>query len=163
MTLVERLQRQLIAARELTERYLADFRTPADWTHQVHPQANHALWFAGHMSVTDNFFLSLMDSQRTTKLLGFDELFGMGSQPTNDPAKYPAAESVVATMRERRAQTLEFLSKLSDSDLQKKLPAGSPDFLSDFGSVFEMLIWHEGMHAGQLSVVRRSLGFGPLF
>lgn len=163
MSLVDRLRRQITAAREMTERYLSDFKSPADWTHQVHPKSNHALWFVGHMAVSDNFFLSLIAPERATKLEGFDELFGMGSQPGNDPAKYPPAEKVLAAMRERRSQTLEVLSSLSDADLARKLPAGAPEFLSDIGSVFEMLIWHEGMHAGQLSVVRRALGHGPVF
>jgi len=162
MTLVERLMRQITSARDMTERYLSDFKSPADWTHQVHPKSNHALWFAGHMAVTDNFFLSLIAPERAKTLEGFDELFGMGSQPGDDPKTYPAAEKILETMRERRGQMLEVLLKLTDADLGNKLPPGSPDFLSDYGSVFETLIWHEGMHAGQLSVVRRSLGYGPV-
>jgi len=34
--------------------------------------------------------------------------------------------------------------------------------LADYAAVFEMAIWHEGLHSGQLSSVRRALGHGPV-
>lgn len=146
----------------MSEKLLADFKTPQEWVHQVHPGCNHALWFAGHMANTDNFLLSLVAPASSVSLEGFNARFGMGSQPTNQPAEYPPAEAVLATMRERRSQLLGVLSRLSDEDLAQKTPAGAPEFLPDIASVFEMAIWHEGLHAGQLSVVRRALGHQPL-
>lgn len=65
-------------------------------------------------------------------------------------------------MRERREALLGILDELSDEDLGNKTPPGSPDFLPDIGSVFETAIWHEGLHSGQLSMIRRSLGHKPL-
>jgi uncharacterized damage-inducible protein DinB len=162
MALKERLARNLVKMREMSERLLADFHTPEQWVFQVHPNCNHALWFAGHMAQLDNFFISLVAPERVQKLPDFAVKFGMGSQPTNDPADYPPPESVVETMRERRRVLLDVLEGLTDDDLVKKLPAGTPDFLSDVGSVFEMAIWHEGQHRGQISVVRRALGHKPL-
>lgn len=159
----ERLRRQLERVRENSERLLADFRTPEQWTFQVHPSCNHALWFAGHMATSDNFFLSLVAPERSQKLPDFQAKFGMGSQPTNQPAEYPAPESVLQAMRERRAALLSVLDQMSDDDLAKKTPSGAPDFLPDVASVFELAIWHEGQHSGQVSVARRALGHKPLF
>jgi hypothetical protein len=162
MSLQQRLERQLKSTRQMSEKLLADFKTPQDWVHQVHPGANHALWFVGHMTNTDNFLLSLVSPANTIPLDGFNIRFGMGSQPTSEPDQYPPAEKVLATMRERRAKVLEVLAGFSDEDLAKKTPEGAPEFLPDFASVFEMVIWHEGLHAGQLSVTRRALGHKPL-
>jgi uncharacterized damage-inducible protein DinB len=162
MGLKDRLLRQLKTTREMSERLLADFKTPQDWTFQVHPSCNHALWFAGHMATSDNFFLSLVAPGKKKEMPEFQTKFGMGSQPTNDPASYPAPESVLAAMRERRAALLNTLAEMSDDDLAKKTPEGAPDFLPDIGSVFELAIWHEGRHSGQLSVERRALGHPPL-
>ena len=162
MSLQQRLQRQLTGTRQMSEKLLADFKTPQDWVHQVHPGCNHALWFVGHMANTDNFLLSLVAPDSTISLEGFNIRFGMGSQPTDQPDQYPQPASVVATMRERRAKLLEVLSQLSDEDLAQKTPDGAPEFLPDFASVFELAIWHEGLHAGQLSVTRRALGHKPL-
>jgi uncharacterized damage-inducible protein DinB len=162
MSLKQRLARQLAAMRQMSERLLADFRTPQEWTFQVHPACNHALWFAGHMATSDNFFLSLVAPERFRPLPDYQAQFGMGSQPTNDPAAYPPAASVVETMRERRRELLAALEAMSDDDLAKKTPAGAPDFLPDVASVFELAVWHEGQHRGQLSVARRALGHQPL-
>ncbi|MDX1947769.1 MAG: DinB family protein [Pirellulaceae bacterium] len=162
MSLVERVHRQLIGTRQQSERLLADFATPEQWVHQVHPGSNHALWFAGHMTNSDNFFLSLVAPERAVPLEGFATRFGMGSQPTSSPADYPSPAEILAAMRERRATLLAVLAGLADEDLARKLPAGTPDFLSDVGSVFELAIWHEGVHSGQLTVARRALGHKPL-
>ena len=162
MTLKDRLQRQLINTRQASERLLSDFKTPQDWTFQVHPSCNHALWFAGHMAPTDNFFLSLIAPEKSKDIPDFHAKFGMGSQPTTDFAAYPAPDSVLATMRERRGVLLSTLEAMTDDDLAKKTPDGAPDFLPDVGSVFEVAIWHEGRHSGQLSVARRALGHKPL-
>jgi uncharacterized damage-inducible protein DinB len=162
MQLKERLQRNLVNMRQNSERLLADFKTPEEWTFQVHPACNHALWFAGHMATIDNFFLSLVAPEKVKPLPDFQAKFGMGSQPTNDPAAYPGPEPVLATMRERRATLMEVLAGLNEDDLAKKTPPGAPEFLPDFGSVFELAIWHEGQHSGQLTVARRALGHKPL-
>ncbi|MEX2026948.1 MAG: DinB family protein [Pirellulaceae bacterium] len=158
----DRLRRQLVKTRELSEKLLADFHTREEWVHQVHPGCNHALWFAGHMANSDNFFLSLVAPPKSVKLEGFAPRFGMGSHPTSAPDDYPPPEDVLETMRERRQTLLGVLDQLSDDDLARPTPAGSPDFLTDFAAVFEMANWHEAMHAGQLSVTRRALGHQPL-
>jgi uncharacterized damage-inducible protein DinB len=163
MTLKERLERNLTGMRATSERLLADFKSPEQWVFQVHPSCNHALWFVGHMAQSDNFFLSLVAPGREIDLPDFQAKFGMGSQPQADPAAYPSAESLLRVMRERREAFLQALSTMDDDDLARKLPAGTPDFLSDVGSVYELAIWHEGQHNGQLTVARRALGYQPLF
>jgi hypothetical protein len=65
-------------------------------------------------------------------------------------------------MRERRQALLSVLDGLSEEDLSKPTPPGSPEFLPDVASVFETAIWHEGLHSGQVSVVRKALGMPPL-
>jgi hypothetical protein len=66
-------------------------------------------------------------------------------------------------MTERRATLLTALDALSDADLEQPLAKGAPDFLPDVGSVFEMAVWHEGLHSGQLSICRRAMGHKPVF
>jgi uncharacterized damage-inducible protein DinB len=157
------LKRQMQQARQYTEALLADFKTPEQWVHQVHPHANHALWFAGHMAVSDNFFIGCIDASKVKKLPPFEESFGMGSQPSADIKKYPPVDEVLATMRERRATLLGLLDGLTDADLGKPTPQGTPDFLATLGAVFEMAVWHEGLHSGQVSVARRAIGHKPVF
>ena len=66
-------------------------------------------------------------------------------------------------MRERRAALLEILGVMADADLLKPTPADMAAFCPDYASIFEMVAWHEGMHAGQITMVRRALGHKPVF
>jgi len=163
MELKCRLKKQLENSRGFTEALLEDFHTPEQWLHQVTPKSNHALWFAGHLGVADNFFLSIVDPDSAAKHPQFGELFGMGSQPTGDPSRYPPAEEVLAFMRDRRQALLLSLEKMSEADLAQPVPEGGMPMWKDLGGVFETAIWHESMHAGQVSIARRSLGHDPLF
>ena len=158
-----RLAKGLKQARDFSEAMLSKYTNPKQWTHQVHPAANHALWFAGHMTVTDNFFIGALDPSKGQKLDEFEKMFGMGSKPTSDPAAYPPAEKVLAAMRERRGTLLSLLEALPESELEKQTALGNSDFLPDKLSCFEIAVWHEGIHSGQLSVASRSLGFPPIF
>ena len=162
MGLKQRLQRQLAASRKLSEGLLSSFESPEQWTHQICPNANHALWFVGHMATIDNFFISLIDKVRVRDEPGYRDKFGMGSHPSSSPGDYPAPMQVLDYMRDRRQELLSVLETLSDEDLAKSTPPGSPDFLPDYASVFETAIWHEGLHSGQVSMVRKSLGMPPL-
>ena len=167
MTAPQRTQCEEIAARlrqgrGFSEKLLADFQTPEQWTHQVFSNANHALWFAGHMGVSDNFFVSLIAPDRGAPQAAYREAFGPGSTPTSDPADYPPVPDVLAYMRERRSVLEELLEGMTDEDLERATPDGTPDMWPNYRSVLEMAIWHEALHAGQVSVARRSLGSPPV-
>jgi uncharacterized damage-inducible protein DinB len=161
MAVKERLHTWLRAAREFSDGLLSNFKTPEQWTYQVHDKANHALWFAGHIAVVENFMISLVDPGRTNDKPGYMEKFGMGSMPSPDPADYPPIEEVMDYRRERREVLLDVLSGLSDDDLDKATPDGAPKFLSTFGAVFQLSAAHEAFHSGQVSVAARALGVPP--
>lgn len=162
MELKPRLKNQLKMARHFSEELLSSFHTPQQWTHQVHPDANHALWFAGHMGVVDNFMISLIAPDKSSAKPRFQELFGMGSRPTANADAYPPIDEVRAYMTERRETLLGILDELDDDGLSRPLPEGAPDFLKDVASTFSLVAWHEGLHSGQVSVARRALGNAPL-
>jgi len=158
----ECLHRQLTRARAFTEKLLSDFHTPEEWTHQVHKNANHALWFAGHMAIVDNFFVSVLDPSRVARRPELEEHFGMGSTPVADPAAYPSPEEVLTLMRERRATLMEIFNDLSEDQLAEPTPPQFKDLFATKGGVFELAVWHEGLHSGQVSVARRAIGNSPV-
>ena len=163
MNLKDRLRNQLTTTRQTTLQLLEAFNTPEEWVHQVHPTANHALWFLGHMGLTDNFMIAMLSADKKVERPDLSEQFGMGSQPTANAADYPSVDEVRQFMDERRAALLECLDAMTEEDLAQPMPEGAPDFMTDIASAFEMITWHEGVHVGQLTVARRSLGHAPLF
>jgi uncharacterized damage-inducible protein DinB len=163
MTLADRLVRQLESIREMTDKMLAAFQSPEDWVYQAVPYTNHALWFAGHMATTDNYFISRIAPERALKLDHWDKLFSMGSKPTGDPDDYPPAAEVVDAMRERREVLLELLRGRPDAEMTAPPAGGASEYWPDMGSIFEMATWHETLHLGQVTIARRALGHRPLF
>ncbi len=162
MSQSDRLIRRMEKTREMSEKILAAFESPDEWCRQVVPGTNHALWFAGHMAMTDNYFIGRVAPGSEKQLEGWDKLFGMGSNPTNHPNDYPPVTEVLDTMRERRRTLVELLKGRSDAELAGPPAAGASSFLPDLASVYEMTPWHEAMHLGQVTVVRRALGNRPL-
>ena len=79
MSLADRLTRQLKQSREFCEKLFEAFKSPEDWTHQIAPGTNHALWFAGHMATADNFFIGMIDPNKKRDLDDWGKHFGMGS------------------------------------------------------------------------------------
>ena len=141
----------------------AGFQNTWKWVCQVHKNCNHALWFSGHMAHVDNFFISLVVPNRAISLPKlYNDRFGLGSQPTSNLSDYPATYEVLARMQERRETLLAALDSLTEENLGRSTPDGAPDFLADYGSVFEMAVWHEGLHNGRLSSSRHALGYEPL-
>lgn len=145
-------------ARGYTEGLLSQFQTPEEWVYQPHEHANHALWCAGHIARADNMAIRFIAPDKARDPEGHAELFGRGSQPTADASRYPSADEVLAYLRERRQTLLELLAGLSDADFDKSTPDDAPDFVPTIGSLFRLLVWHEGLHAGQASIASRGLG-----
>jgi hypothetical protein len=114
------------------------------------------------MGVVDNNFIGLIDRNQVRTVAGYEAKFGRGSTPTDRPSDYPPAAEVLAYMRERREVLLALLEAETDERLGRATPEGSPWFLPDVASVFEVTAWHEGLHSGQLSVSRRALGHAPV-
>jgi hypothetical protein len=160
--LISRISRQLETVRGVTETFLADFKTPEQWTLQVHDQANHALWLAGHLGTVDNFMISLLAPEKAIANPEYQAKFSMGSRPSSSPSDYPEVGDVLDFMRKRRSVVLEILAGMSEAGMVEPPPKGTPDIMPDVGSIFETLIWHEALHAGQITVARRALGHSPL-
>ena len=81
--------------------------------------------------------------------------------------RYPDHEKVKQYFEGRREVLVSVLKELSQAELNQPAPpaesrspiAGAPNI----GQAFFFIAYHEGMHSGQLTLIRRSLGHEPLF
>ena len=162
MELRERLARGLTTARGLTEKLLEDIVTSEQWLTTAVTNGNHPLWIVGHLAVADDAFVGFVDRNATNRRAEYRKSFGKGSEPTSDLSQYDEPSTVLDYFRERRDALLATLSDVDADDFESALPEGAPTIMYDVASVFQMAAWHESLHTGQLTTIRRSLGFGPV-
>jgi uncharacterized damage-inducible protein DinB len=161
MDLKQSILWQLQSIRGLSDQMLTTFKTPTDWTHQVFPGANHALWIVGHLALVDNnvagkFFDKMIEKPN------YKEKFGRQSQPSSNAADYPAPEELLEFFRERRRTLLASIEQFPASDFDNPVPPGLPPVVQNVGQMFVFVANHEALHSGQLSMSRRSLGHPPV-
>jgi uncharacterized damage-inducible protein DinB len=161
MDLKQRILWQLQTIRQLNEQMLPAFASPQDWTQQIFPGANHALWIVGHLALVDNNVLGRFFSKSLDKP-AYSEKFGRGSKPSPNAADYPSPEDVLALFRERRSALVNSIEGFPTADFEKPVPPGLPPFVQNVGQMFAFVAVHEATHTGQLSMCRRALGHAPV-
>lgn len=152
----------LAFAREATLN-LAEGITDEQLTHRPQAGANHAAWILGHLAYADNGFYTKLSGNASVLPDNFDSLFGMGTEPTDDAGVYPSKSELLATLEKSHATITDWFRNLSDEQLAAPLPEGFERFGPNHAALAATLAWHEGIHAGQLIEVRRSLGLPRAF
>lgn len=127
------------------------------------PGMNHALWIAGHLATTDDYFLQEFAGVKMTLPEKWNTLFGNGSTPTTDSSQYPSLTEVLSALENRRGAFVKWYESLSESQLAKAGPEKWSKYAPTLGDVAYFLTWHEGFHCGQLSSLRKAFGLGPAF
>ncbi len=131
--------------------------------HQPFAGANHPLWILGHLSCYDEYFMKELGGRPYNQYEKWEKLFFMGSRPTPNPGDYPPIAEVKAALDKNRHDLLAWLRSLSDAELTKPIHGDLSQFAANRGMLMSTIAWHEGLHAGQLTVIRKSLGLSPKF
>ncbi|MCH8054255.1 MAG: DinB family protein [Planctomycetes bacterium] len=149
-------------ARKWTLELLSDI--PQDkLTHQPCAAGNHAIWIAGHIAYADDLFASKIGNKPARCSDSWVKLFGMGSIPQADAGAYPSLSEVTNALADNREGLLAWFSSMSAEELAKPLPDDFKTFAATLGQLMISIACHESLHAGQLTVVRKSLGLAPKF
>ncbi len=122
------------------------------------PGANHARWVLGHLANTDNWFASTFGKRESVIDESWGKMFGMKTNPVSDPSGYPSVEDVKAALERARLSLIEALKSMDEQQVLAPLTEGMETFAPNLAGAMSTLAWHEGLHAGQLSALRRSLG-----
>ncbi len=136
---------------------------PADkLLHSPVPGGNHALWIIGHLAVTDDFFADMVDGQGQKLPQRYRELFDLGSTPTANEADYPPVSEIREQFAAARQRLISAYEAADEDTLSQPLPQELSNFAPNKLGLPLTQAWHEGIHTGQLSSIRRSLGIKPL-
>jgi len=149
-------------------RFLAGF-DDTNHTKQMPMLPNHVAWCMGHLALTMNRFAERFDGKglpesdfikgdgRAGDAERFDtESVCVGSRPTDEPALYPSmarSRQVFENAIERISSAIEAMSQAQLDELQ---PWGKGEFR--VAELVARIMFHNGMHAGQLADLRRAMG-----
>ncbi|HEY7156913.1 MAG TPA: DinB family protein [Gemmataceae bacterium] len=157
---------QIVFARNYTIRLL-DQTPAADWFRQPPAGVSHIAWQVGHLAFSQ--YRMALERIRGTRAEDADLLseeflrhFGRDSVPDADASKYPEAAEIRAVFDRVHQQTLRELQGLDEGELDKPILKPHPLVKTKLWA----LLWcaqHEGVHTGQIGLLRRQLGHPPLW
>ena len=125
---------------------------------------NHPLWCVGHLAYSEASMINSLCKGEPNPLEDWKDLFNAGTQPSAEATDYPPYAELLAKAEEIRASTLEYLSTLTDADLDKPSHAEGEmkQWFGTIGSCFAAIPTHVGFHGGQIADSRRAAGRPPL-
>ena len=151
----------LTASKQLLLRFVEDL-TPAEYLHRPAPTVNCAAWLLGHLALTDRRVLGNVLGVTDLPPLpdGFERRFSR-DEGCPQAEEFGDASVLPALFARHRDLLIETVKGLPAEALARPLPKPHPLFDTAGGAVNFMAL-HTMMHAGQISVIRRSLGRPPI-
>src|SRR5262249_33614551 len=137
----------------------------APFTFPTPKGGNHPLWALGHLTWSEGEGVQRYMLGRANPLAHWGALFGFGSEPSAEPARYPPLDEVMTAFKSLRAETLKVLGTLTDDDLDqpsKGCPPELKQFVGTFGQCFLVLVLNAMHHRGQVADARRAAGRKPV-
>jgi hypothetical protein len=168
MTRLELAIEQIAFARRYTLGLL-EKTGPDDWFRQPPGCVTHLAWQVGHLAMAE-YRLALERIRGPRPEDGalisaeFLRTFGRDSVPVPvaDLARYPLPAEIRAVFDRVHEQTVRELPNLADADLDS--PVHPPHRVAK--TKLWSLLWcaqHEAVHAGQIGLLRRLLGYPPVW
>jgi uncharacterized damage-inducible protein DinB len=150
----------LEGSQKLLNRFLEDL-TPAEYLHRPMPAANCAAWIVGHLVLSERRWLTAVGIKDLPVLPdGFDRRFARSPEASN-AAEFGDVTVLRPLFNEHRRRTIEAVRGLSDSQMDQPAGITNPMFQT-IGEAAAFIAIHVGMHSGQISTIRRSLGRPPV-
>jgi hypothetical protein len=144
----------------LLNRYTADL-TPQEYLHRPAPKANCVAWTIGHLILSDRGVLKRLGHADLPALPdGFEKRFSRDEGCTQ-ATEFGDTSILLPLFNQHRQRLIDAVKRASAEQLNAPLEKPHPMF----GNVGEMALFmsaHAAMHAGQFTIVRRSLGRPPL-
>ena len=165
MTRLELAVEQIVFARNYTIELL-DQTPVAEWFRQPPGGVSHVGWQVGHLAHAE-YRLALWRIRgaqpQDCELISEAHrgLFGYESVPDPHADKYPTPADLRAVFDRVHEQVLREVRGLDEGDLDQPVPHPHPFAPTKLRA----LLWcarHEMLHAGQIGLLRRQLGYPPL-
>lgn len=131
------------------------------WHVQSTPNDNHILWILGHLAGTNDWFSAMLDGGARRFPEKYKPVFGFGSKPEPDAARYPPAPEVLEMYTQSLTRLIGAIEGCRDFDGAPESDSGG--FVKNKHEIATRASFHLGWHIGHMSSLRRALGLPSAF
>ncbi len=149
----------LTTGQKLLRRYVEDL-TPQEYLHRPAPRANCVAWLIGHLTLSDRNLLKRLNAPLPELPEGFEHRFSR-DEGCPQAGEFGDVSRLIPLFDEHRDRLVAAVKAAPPELLDKPLDKPHPMF-STVGEVAAFMALHGAMHAGQITIIRRSLGKPPL-
>jgi len=158
---IERIQ----FVRQYTLTLLTDLK-PEDWFRMPAEGVTHIAWQVGHIAIAEyamtmRYIRGRQPGDEDFIPREFVSLFGKGSVVDSDAARHPSPDEIRKALDRIHERVPIELANLSDAELDQPPTSPHPAFSTKLAALF-FCGEHEMVHAGQIGLVRRLLGYAPV-
>jgi len=157
----------LVFARGYTVELLAAV-PEADWFAMPAGCPSHVAWQVGHLAFAEARLIVERVGGRAAVGGGaisdeFIRLFARNSIPDTSPASHPTPTEIRRVLDRVHGAALQTLRDTADADLETFVPGTPHRFCRTKADYARWVSHHEFLHAGQIGLIRRMLGKGPVW
>lgn len=177
MSPAELLADAVLQCKPLLTRYLAGFSDQTR-TRQAPTLPNHAAWCLGHCALTMHRVAGYLDGgpvpeddiappgaaasvEAPADRFRADDV-AFGSTPRDEPGRYPPLARCVAIYERACDRLAQAVRHASPADLARDVPWGPQGQRVPLATLVGRVVFHNGVHTGQIADLRRALGFEPV-
>ena len=150
----------LRASHNRFRKFVEDLK-PTEFSFQPIPGANSIAWMLGHLTLVDRRILGFFGVEGPPLPAGFAERFQTTGKPAGGQTGLGDPAELLALFDAHRVKLVETVEKADPATLNKPLEKPHPLF-GTVGEAAAFMAVHLGLHAGQVTMIRRSLGYPPV-
>jgi DinB superfamily len=139
-----------------------------DWFTMPAGCPSHAAWQVGHLAFAEARLIVERVGGRTEVGGGvlpdeFIKLFARNSVPDAGSIRYPSPTEIRRVFDRVHEAALQTLRDTTDADLETLVPGSPHRFCRTKANYAQWVSHHEFLHSGQIGMIRRLLGKGPVW
>ena len=147
---------------------LLDTIPEADWFAMPAGCPSHVAWQVGHLAFAEARLVVERVGGRAEVGGGvlpdeFIRLFARNSTPDASPTGHPSPAEIRRVLHRVHEAALQILRDTRDDDLETLVPGTPHRFCRTRADYARWASHHEFLHAGQIGLIRRLLGKGPVW
>ena len=159
MSAQEVIAESLTFSVKLMDRYCADLK-PEEYLHRITPRGNCTAWLLGHLILTDRRLLAFFGADVPPLPEGFEKRFAR-DETAPFASDFGDTSILLPMFDKHRALLIDTVKRSSAEKLSEPLEKPNPLF-SRLGQMANFMAQHATLHAGQITMIRRSLGKPPI-